>query len=686
MWRTGTWSSNIIPSGTPPPGSQQTQNHGSALRNYTPSPLGAIRRPTGPPGQLQQQRPTLGHRPSTANLSFTSSANASTTSLPMGLKQQQSMGYRKAVSMPMPMTVQHPIEVLEGILGVPIAPPKKKEETADEELWMPSIEDAEAIDFGGLSLEEFAEKEGTVQKRVRKYNENSAEEYEKEKEKFQDLHKSIQACDEVLKSVESYLSAFQTDLGTVSAEIESLQNRSTSLNKKLENRKSVEKLLGPMVEDVILPPNDVRRLVEGEVNDAWVKALYETDRRMKAIDAMDPAKVKAVRDVKPEFEKITHKTIERVRDFFVSRIKALRLPGCHAQTIQQSGFLRYKGLFQFMANHHAQLADEVGQAYINTMRWYYLTHFQRYHKVLGTIKIHAMDKNDTLGQEETTKKGGLSLPGLKSAPPPTYDPFNIGRRIDVLKNRTAPILSAYQAEDDKSTHYPEYPFRHFNAAIMENASAEYSFLTDFFSHKKYDQVGAMFTQIFEPTFALGQTFTRSLVDNTFDAIGTLICVRLNQYAAFEMQKRVIPAAEGYINATNMLLWPRFQIVLSAHCESLRKMTANSKAMAAANAGPAAKQSAAPHALTQRFASLLHGLLALSAESGDDEPVANSLGRLRGDYEAFLTKLSAGISDTTKRGRFMFNNYSLVLTIISDTDGKLSAEQKQHFEALKKSFA
>lgn len=78
---------------------------------------------------------------------------------------------------------------------------------------------------------------------------------EREKEKFEDLNKSIKVppgpytqngtianlhqknCDEVLQEVEFSLSAFQTDLGKVSSEIESLQNRSSALNRRLENRK-----------------------------------------------------------------------------------------------------------------------------------------------------------------------------------------------------------------------------------------------------------------------------------------------------------------------------------------------------------------------------------------------------------------------------------------------------------------
>lgn len=92
-----------------------------------------------------------------------------------------------------------------------------------------------------------------------------------------------------------------------------------------------------------------------------------------------------------------------MRDFFVSRIKALRTPGANAQLIQQQGFLQYKQLFQFMASHHAQLAEEIAQAYTNTMRWYYSTYFQRYHKVFERLKLHTMDKNDVLGQDEATR-------------------------------------------------------------------------------------------------------------------------------------------------------------------------------------------------------------------------------------------------------------------------------------------
>ena len=42
----------------------------------------------------------------------------------------------------------------------------------------------------------------------------------------------------------------------------------------------------------------------------------------------------------------------------------------------------------------------------------------------------------------------------------------------------------------------------------------------------------------------------------------------------------------------------------------------------------------------------------------------SLGRVRSDFEAFLTKWSTSIGDGRKRERFLYNNYSLVSTVLS----------------------
>ena len=97
------------------------------------------------------------------------------------------------------------------------------------------------------------------------------------------------------------------------------------------------------------------------------------------------------------------KAIERIRDFLVSQVKSLRSPNINAQIIQQRGFLAYKDLYGFLAAHHPQLAEEIGQAYVNTMRWYYLSHFTRYKLALEKMPLYTVDKSDALGAEPSQK-------------------------------------------------------------------------------------------------------------------------------------------------------------------------------------------------------------------------------------------------------------------------------------------
>jgi len=332
------------------------------------------------------------------------------------------------------------------------------------------------------------------------------------------------------------------------------------------------------------------------------------------------------------------------------------------------------------------LAGEICQAYLNTMRWYYLNQFTRYQKALEKLKLHVLDKNDVLGHEDTSRRTTV-LSGSKIASAP-HDAFNLGRRIDVLKTTNQLAISSYLAEEDQATHYLEVPFRHFNLALIDNATAEYGFLAAFFSPSlSFAAISRHFNYVFDPAFALGQTLTRQLVADTYDGLGVLLCVRLNQHLAFELQRRRVPAADGYINGTAMALWPRLQGIMDAHCESVRALTAALPARAA-SAASAKAASAAPHVVTQRFGQLLHAVLALSADAGgDDEPVVASLRRLRNEVEAFLTKASQASfgADKRKRERFLYNNYSLVLTIISDVSGKLAEEEQEHFEALKTSY-
>ena len=114
--------------------------------------------------------------------------------------------------------------------------------------------------------------------------------------------------------MEASLTTFQKDLGVVSAEIETLQSRSTALNTKLENRKRVEQLLGPAVEDISIAPDVIRIISEGPVDQNWAKALEELERCSKAAKdkIKGPDKVRAISNLQPLLEDLSNKVFSRV--------------------------------------------------------------------------------------------------------------------------------------------------------------------------------------------------------------------------------------------------------------------------------------------------------------------------------------------------------------------------------------
>lgn len=310
---------------------------------------------------------------------------------------------------------------------------------------------------------------------------------------------------------------------------------------------------------------------------------------------------------------------------------------------------------------------------------------------------------------------------LANVPSHAPSPLSLGRRADILTHSNSSALPSHVAEDSKSPSYIETPFHAFSTAVMDNASFEYAFMTAFFSSASFSTISQQFNTVFAPTFALGHNLTKSLIDSTYDCLGILLCVRITQHLAFELQRRKCPVVDGYINGTNMLLWPRFQIAMDAHVDSVKRAAAalpSSSARATlsltASKDDSSKGSTAPHRLTQRFGQFLQGILSLvepasttsttklltspvsakfpsgrraSAtpveQATDTTPISRSIGRLRVEFEAFLEKAAKGLAQG-KRERFLSNNYSLILTIIAETEGNggLAREIRSRFVELR----
>ena len=116
------------------------------------------------------------------------------------------------------------------------------------------------------------------------------------------------------------MTQFQNDLGAVSAEIETLQARSTALSLRLDNRRAVEAALGPIVEEITISPFVVEKISEGAIDDAWIVALGEVEKRSKTIESKtkELGDVKGLVDLKPLLEQLIAMVSE---DYGVNRLR-----------------------------------------------------------------------------------------------------------------------------------------------------------------------------------------------------------------------------------------------------------------------------------------------------------------------------------------------------------------------------
>ncbi|RHZ76011.1 hypothetical protein Glove_208g104 [Diversispora epigaea] len=526
----------------------------------------------------------------------------------------------------------------------------------------------EAFDKG-MDLREYAR---NIEKELSIIEKDHEVDYVKQAKEFVELHNQIQTCDQILETMENMLSVFQKDLGNISTEIQTLQDKSFSMNIKLKNRTAVEKKLDNVLEGIVIPPLMIKKITEDEVDESWLAYLTELNKKMTYVKYNQNKNLKAIKDVGPELEKLRLKATEKIRDFLLNKIRSLRIPNTNVQILQQSVLLKYKELYQFVMDRYNDVAFEIMHTYINTMKWYFFNHFERYNRTLQKLQNPIGDKSSMIGYDENLRKGGIFGSG-KIALQDKTNMFVLGDRIDTLRTQDAGVILVHVAENKNQKYSSEALFRSFNLTLIDNASSEYLFIIEFFSKDDKPNVeGAkdIFSEIFDTTIKMGLNSTKQYVANTFDAIGTLLCIRLNTQFALELQRRRVPALEGYTNQTNMLLWPRFQAIMDMHIESVRK-AANKMTV----------KDVHPHFMSRRFAEFIASISTLN-EDYNDPILNNSLSRLRNELELFLEKMSKSFEDDNKSSLiFLINNYDLIITILSETGGKSVEANINHFKEL-----
>ncbi|XP_072970251.1 vacuolar protein sorting-associated protein 52 A-like [Typha angustifolia] len=513
----------------------------------------------------------------------------------------------------------------------------------------------------GTKLREYTK---GVENNVRQVELDSIQDYIKESENLVSLHDQILDCDNILSQMEALLSGFQAEIGSISSEIKVLQEKSMDMGLKLKNRKAAESKLSKFVEDIVVPPRMVDILVDGEVNDEYMRTLEILSKKLKFVEADSMVKSsKALKDVQPELERLRQKGISKVFDFIVQKLYALRKPKTNIQILQQSVLLKYKYVILFLKQHGKEIYAEVRAAYIDTMNKVLSAHFRAYIQALEKLQLDIATSTDLIGVE--TRSASLFSRGREPLKPRS-SVFALGERINILKEIDQPALIPHIAEANSLKYPYEVLFRSLHKLLMDTATSEYLFCEDFFGEE------SIFQEIFAgPFLAIDEHFD-TVLPNCYDAIGLMLMIRIIHQHQLIMFRRRIPCLDSYLDKVNISLWPRFKMVFDMHINSLRN----------ANIRTLWEDDVHPHYVMRRYAEFTASLVHLNVEYGDGQLDLN-LERLRMAVEELLVKLAKTFTKPKSQTIFLINNYDMTIAVLKEA-GTEGGKAQLHFEELLKS--
>ncbi|KAK8692077.1 hypothetical protein V6N13_075558 [Hibiscus sabdariffa] len=511
----------------------------------------------------------------------------------------------------------------------------------------------------GVKLREYTK---GVENNLRKVELDSIQDYIKESDNLVSLHDQIRDCDSILSQMETLLSGFQVEIGSISSDIKILQEKSMDMGLKLKNRKVAESKLAKFVEDIIVPPRMVDIIVDGEVNDEYMRTLDILSKKLKFVEVDPMVKAsKALKDVQPELEKLRQKAVSKVFDFIVQKLQALRKPKTNIQILQQNVLLKYKYVISFLKEHSKEVHLEVRAAYIDTMNKVLSAHFRAYIQALEKLQLDIATSNDLIGVE--TRSTGLFSRGREPLKNRSAV-FALGERLNVLKEIDQPALIPHIAEASSLKYPYEVLFRSLHKLLMDTATSEYLFCDEFFGEE------SIFYEIFAGPFAVIDEHFNSILPNCYDAIGLMLMIRIVRQHQLIMSRRRIPCLDSYLDKVNIALWPRFKMVFDMHLSSLRN----------ANVKLLWEDDIHPHYVMRRYAEFTASLIHLN--DGDGQLELN-MERLRMAVDDLLMKLAKMFSKPKLQIVFLINNCDMTIAVLKEA-GPEGGKIQLHFEEMLKS--
>lgn len=501
----------------------------------------------------------------------------------------------------------------------------------------------------GVDLRQYSKQ---VESELQRIEQASIRDYIKESQNIALLHNQITACDSILERMEGMLSGFQSDLWSISSEIQTLQQQSVSMSVRLKNRQAVRSHLSQLVDELVVPGAMISTILESPVTEQdFLEQLHELNNKINFAKELSFRETLACSDIQDIVDRLKLKAVSKIREFILQKIYSFRKPMTNYQ-IPQNNLLKYRFFYQFLLANERTVAKEIRDEYVDTMSKIYYSYFKSYSSRLLKVQYEEVaDKDDLMGVEDTAKKGFFSKPSLKSR----NTIFTLGQRGAILSptELEGPILVPHTAQRGDCRYPYETLFRSQHFALLDNGCREFLFLCDFFMVTGNSALD-LFNCIMGKTLAMFLKSMSTYVSDCYDSIAVFLCIHIILRFRAITAKRNIPALDKYWEAVLELLWPRFELILEMNIHSIRSTDPQRLGVLDTR----------PHYITRRYAEFSSAIVSIN-QTFPNERTNALLGQLQVEVENFVLKMAAEFPSRRDQLIFLINNYDMMLSVLME---------------------
>ena len=374
---------------------------------------------------------------------------------------------------------------------------------------------------------------------------------------FTFLEAEAKTCDKILEKMETILTKFYTDLSKINSEIQHLQSRSTKLGSNLKNREMVQTQLRMHLNDFYVSPQLIHAVCSSKDNAEFCQAINELNMKFDFVSKNDK-NYKAVEETKGIIDNLITKACSRIRDLLLDKILSLKRPNVNLSMTQQ--FLcKQIDFYNFLSKHKPAAAQEVYSIYTQISKSFYSKLFSKYIMQIGKVYKPTATRKDKIGFQEKI----LNLRMLNKPKQHKSNVYSLGDRLKLLEH-SFPVIVCHSAIEREQFYKMEELFDSLCRLLVDNCCSELVFLQEFFSTDE------MLQPIFAYTLNSWERWTCAASDDSYDAIGLLICVKIAEKYEKILQNRQVDQLNATFKQVQTKLWMRFNFLFDRHIQSVKK--------------------------------------------------------------------------------------------------------------------